>query len=222
MARCTRCGAQNPDYVLYCGKCGGEVTKDENAVIVPVIPSEPLKRADQAKATETSAPQRPEPQKKNCAWCGREVRAEAYVCPYCGKNPWGPWGRNRQDEEMYSQYVEEEIPSYEKASGMLTLGGVLALLAGVLALGQGLVYVVVGQAIASYAPSGFLSCCGGLDVLFGILSIAAGIYAIQRKHFWLAIMGSVFGMLGLGLIVGFFLGLVGLVIIATSRQEFRD
>jgi hypothetical protein len=222
MARCTRCGAENPDYVLYCGKCGGDVTKDKNAVIVPIVPLEPSKGVNQTKATETPAPQGPESPKKKCRWCGREVNAEAYVCPFCGKNPWGPWGRDRVDEERYRQYEESENPSHTSASSTLTLGGVLALLAGVLALGQGLLYIVVGQAVGSYAPSGFLCLCGGIDFLFGVFSISAGIFAIQRKHFGLAVIGAIFGMLGIGLLIGFVFGLIGLILIAISGHEFTE
>ena len=208
---------------MYCGKCGGGVTKDESAVIVPIIPSEPPKGVEQAKASETSSPQKPEPPKKKCAWCSRDVNAETYICPYCGKNPWGPWGRNRRDEELYDQYVGTEGARYNKASSGLTIGGVMALLAGVLALGQGLLYIVVGQAISSYAPSsGYLCLCGGLDALFGIVSIGAGVFALQRKHFGLAVVGAVFGMLGLGLIIGFVLGLIAVIFIAICREEFRS
>jgi predicted RNA-binding Zn-ribbon protein involved in translation (DUF1610 family) len=222
MARCTRCGAQNPDYVLYCGKCGGEITKDKNEAFVPVSSSEPSKRVNQANAAVSSAPQVPQPPMKYCTWCGREVNAAAHVCPFCGKNPWGPWGRDRLDEEMYNQYVETVSPSHTKASGALILGGVLVLLAGVLALGQGILYVVIGEAVSSYAPSGFLCLCGGIDILFGIFSIAAGVFSIQRRHFGLAIIGAVFGMLGLGLLIGFVFGLIGLILIAISGPEFRE
>jgi hypothetical protein len=123
---------------------------------------------------------------------------------------------------MYHEYREEEIPSYEKASGGLTIGGILAILAGVLALGQGLLYVVFGGTFASYAPSGFLCLCGGLDVLFGLLSIGAGVSALQRKSFMLAVIGATCGMLGVGLLVGFLLGLIALILIATTKEEFTS
>ena len=224
MARCTRCGAQNPDYVFYCGKCGGEVTKDENAVIVPIIPSEPPKGVEQAKATEISSPQKPEPPKKKCAWCGRDVNAETYICPYCGKNPWGPWGRNARDEALYQAQSEDidGLGAYGSthASGGLTAGGVLAIIAGVLALGQGLLYSVIGSTFSVLPGSGYLCLCGGIDALFGVLSILGGISALKRSSWALALFGAILGMLGLGLLVGGLLGLIALILIATSRNEF--
>jgi hypothetical protein len=123
---------------------------------------------------------------------------------------------------MYNEYKEEEIPSYEKASTGLVIGGVLALLAGILALGQGLLYMVIGEAVSTYAPTGFLCLCGGIDVLFGILSIGAGIGALQRKHFALTLLGAICGMLGLGLLIGFLFGLIALILIAITKEEFTS
>lgn len=224
MARCTRCGAQNPDYVFYCGKCGGEVTKDENAVIVPVIPSEPPKGGEQAKATETSSPQEPEPPRKKCTWCGKEVNASAYLCPFCGKNPWGPWGRNARDEALYQTQIENiDGPGaygLTHASGGLTLGGILAIIAGVLALGQGLLYSVIGSTFAVLPGSGSLCLCGSVDALFGALSILGGISALKRSNWALALFGAILGMLGIGLLIGALLGLIALILIAMSRNEF--
>lgn len=226
MARCTRCGAQNPDYVFYCGKCGGEVTKDENAVIVPVIPSESPKVVEQAKATETSSPKKPEPPKKKCTWCGRDVNAETYICPYCGKNPWGPWGRNARDEALYQAQSEDinYIGAYGSAhaSGTLTAGGVLAIIAGVLALGQGLLYSIIGSTFTVLPGSGSLCLCGGVDALFGVLSILGGISALKRRSWALALFGAILGMLGFGLLIGALFGLIALILIAMSRNEFES
>ena len=198
------------------------MTKDENIVIVPVIPQEPPRGVEQTTATVGTAQQVRESPKKKCAWCGREVNADAYVCPFCGKNPWGPWGRDGRSEQMYREYTEKETSSYEKASSGLTIGGILALLAGILALGQGILYVVVGETFASYAPSGLLCLCGGIDVLFGLLSIGAGIGALQRKHFALTLLGAICGMLGFGLLIGFVFGLIALILIAMTKEEFTS
>jgi len=96
----------------------------------------------------------------------------------------------------------------------------LAIIGGILALGQGLLYVIVGSSVTGVAPPS-LCFCGGLDIVFGAASIAGGAYAMQAKSFVLALVGAILGMLGLGLLVGFVFGLIATILIAVSRGEFQ-
>ena len=55
-----------------------------------------------------------------------------------------------------------------------------------------------------------------------LLAIIGGIMAIQRRMWGLALVGSIMGLLfAWGWIVGSVLCLVGLILIAISRNEFR-
>jgi hypothetical protein len=202
MARCTRCGAWNPDYVQFCGKCGGEVVKDAGDSSYP--------------------PPAPVRDKRICAWCGKEVGEAVTVCPFCGRDLAAPAGTHRSAQDIYTEPYYPVTHRSTGASGTLILGAIFALLAGVMALGQGLLYMVVGSAVGSYAPGGFICFCGGLDFVFGLASIAAGVFALQRKSFMLCVIGAVLGMLGLGLLIGFVFGLIALILIAISKEEFSS
>jgi hypothetical protein len=98
----------------------------------------------------------------------------------------------------------------------------LAILAGVLALGQGVLYVSVDAAVSAYIPTGtgMLCLCGGLDIVFGLASLAGGIMALKRTSFGLALLGAILGMLGFGFLIGALLGLIAVILIAVSRQDF--
>ena len=61
---------------------------------------------------------------------------------------------------------------------------------------------------------------GGVFVVFGIIAILGGIFAIQRKHFAIALVGAIFGLIGIGFVIGSVLGLIGLILIAVGRKEF--
>lgn len=218
MARCPGCGKDNPGYVIYCGHCGKEIPADARKASEQQLESN--------ETTETGIPvERPrEPTLSSmkrpaeivtCAYCGADQESGLLRCPSCGKNPKGPW-------EDDSDYLADGGPaSRDSSSGSLLAGGVLAIIAGVLAFGQGLLYVVVGGAVSYLPGAGSLCLCGGLDILFGLGSIAGGVFAIQRKHFALALLGAVVGMLGIGLLIGFLLGLIALILIAVSRNEFE-
>jgi hypothetical protein len=43
---------------------------------------------------------------------------------------------------------------------------------------------------------------------------------LQRKHFALAIVGGIFGILGIGFLLGSLLALIGLILIVVGRKEF--
>ncbi len=228
VARCSKCGADNPDYVFFCGKCGHEMPKGGEAKTpfaddqVPTRPPEPQRPSPDETAATAGVVQsvQKEPEKRKCTWCGREVNAGVYLCPFCGKNPWGPWGRDARQEALY-EAQNQDYPSTD-ASGSLTAGGVLAIIAGVLALGQGLLYSIIGSTFTLLPGSDYLCICGGIDALFGVISILGGISALKRSRWALALFGAILGMLGFGLLIGALLGLIAVILIAMSRNEFDD
>lgn len=234
MARCLNCGADNPDYVHFCGRCGNEIVDGVRPKDLPSDERVPTRSPDiqppspvELKTTVGVAQSvQKEPEKRKCTWCGKEVNASVYLCPFCGKNPWGPWGRNARDEALYQAQSEsiDGIGAYGSAhaNGGLTAGGVLAIVAGVLALGQGLLYSVIGSTFSILPGSGSLCLCGGIDALFGAMSILGGISALKRSNWGLAVFGATLGMLGLGLLIGGLIGLIALVLIAASRNDFES
>ena len=100
------------------------------------------------------------------------------------------------------------------------LGGNLAILAGIMALANGLMGVTVGSSVALGPDSAInrFTVCSILVILFGIIAIAGGLSAIRGKHFTLALSGAVLGMVGGGW-GGFFLGLGAIVLFMMSNQD---
>ncbi len=217
MAKCPKCGRENASYIIYCGNCGTEIPDELRRA------TREKEAAEEAKAAE-AAPRRPSqpsasvshpPRMTTCLYCGADHEADLRMCPSCGRLSGGPW------EEQDDIFNDGESVIAHGASGSLVAGGVLAMLAGVLALGQGILYATASS-IVPYEMTGFMCLCGGIGILFGLGSIAGGVFAVGRKHFGLALLGAILGMLGIGFVIGFILGLIALLLIATSKSEFES
>jgi len=100
------------------------------------------------------------------------------------------------------------------------LGGNLAILAGIMALANGLMGASIGStvAIGPDSPVNHLTICSVLVIIFGMIAIAGGLSAIRGKHFTLALVGAVLGMVGGGW-GGFFVGLGAIVMFMMSNQD---
>jgi hypothetical protein len=105
----------------------------------------------------------------------------------------------------------------------MLLGGGMTLLAGILAIVNGLTGLFTDSYLALGPDSSFTryTFCGILVVIFGIIAVAGGISGIKRKNFALAVAGSVMGMIGGGL-YGFCLGLGALIIFGLSNQDLTS
>lgn len=141
---------------------------------------------------------------------------EANVCPYCG-----------HDYRMAAMMA----PPVER-SWKPTAGGALILIAGILAIANGALYLILDVEYLGEIPTlpeGFtledlesiMRACGVMMIIFGVLAVPGGVFALQRKHFGLAVASGVVGMLGTGFSIGILLGFVGLILVAISRKEFR-
>ena len=100
------------------------------------------------------------------------------------------------------------------------LGGNLAILAGIMALANGLMGASIGStvAIGPDSPVNRLTICSVLVIIFGMIAIAGGLSAIRGKHFTLALVGAVLGMVGGGW-GGFFVGVGAIVLFMMSNQD---
>ena len=105
-------------------------------------------------------------------------------------------------------------------SYFLTLGGDLTIGAGVASFANGTYAMLTGTDVTLAADIGVTkeAICGFIFVLFGIVSIAGGIAALKRMHISLGLAGAALGMMGGGL-VGFWLGLIALVMFALSHED---
>ena len=142
--------------------------------------------------------------RRNCVSCGRSISWDANVCPYCG----------------HDFRVSMMMQPAKKESSMPTIGGVLILLAGLIEIGAGAVVGLVGAGGSFGFPTdatGFLAVCGGVLIVLGLISIMGAIFAMERKHFGLAVLGGILSLPGF-----FILGLIGLILIAVSKDEFES
>lgn len=99
----------------------------------------------------------------------------------------------------------------KKESGMPTAAGILILLGAI-------IYLIIGGVIT--AGSGVLSvaegvACGAAVLVVGVISLLGAIFALQRRYFALALIGGI-------LAIPTILGLIGMILVAVSREEFKS
>jgi hypothetical protein len=143
-----------------------------------------------------------------CVQCGKSIGMDANVCPYCGKD-----------------YRVHAGPAPKKKTIMPVIGGVLILVGGLLTLFTGIGLVAsVGPLDAlmivdfqgSDLLQDILTVCGVIFIILGLVGILGGVFALQRKHFGLAVLGGIFALVG-----WFIPALVGLILIGVSKDEFE-
>ncbi len=198
MRKCPYCESLVKDESTSCSFCGKEL-----GVSSP--------------GTEPTSSTHPGYGSRNCVACGRPIQFDASVCPYCGHDYRIPLGMPGQTQKTWKPAV----------------GGALVIVAGILAIAMGAMYMTfdasdiesLGVTLpAEYTAediAGMLTMCGAVLFVFAIIAIIGGIFGIRRKYFALAIAGGVFGLLGIGFFLGSVLALVGLILLAVSRNEFR-
>lgn len=146
------------------------------------------------------------------------IAFEANVCPYCG-----------HDYRMPAYAMAAPPP---KKSLLPAAGGILILLAGIMAIAMGAFYFALDT--SDLTDSGVtlppdtseedlqsvVAVCGSLCVIFGAIAAIGGIFGIRRQHFAIAVIGGIFGLLGLGFLFGSLLALIGLLLLVVARKEF--
>jgi len=140
---------------------------------------------------------------RNCVSCGRSISWDANVCPYCGHDYRGA---------MAGPMIQK------KETAMPLIGGILIIIAAVIEIAMGGMLVAGGTAFLglSLGTSGIIVACGAIILIVGLVALLGGIFALQRKNFGLAVLG---GVLSLG---GYFIpGLIGLILVAVSKDEFK-
>jgi hypothetical protein len=143
-----------------------------------------------------------------CVSCGRSIAMDANVCQHCGHDFRAPAG-----------------PAPKKKTVMPVIGGVLIMVGGILTLVSGLALMGTGgflDDLVVYDVEGvdmledLLTTCGAILVIFGLIGLLGGVMGMLRKSFGLAIVGGIFALVG-----WFIPALVGLILIAISKEEFE-
>ncbi len=95
-------------------------------------------------------------------------------------------------------------------------GGVLVIIAGAL----GLLWTSIMWTGLEFIGIGSWTCYV-IELVFSILAIIGGMFAMARRMFPLAVMGAIFSMLTLGFFfIGPLLGLIGLILIIIGKETF--
>jgi hypothetical protein len=94
-------------------------------------------------------------------------------------------------------------------------GGILLVLGALMYLYLGAVMVSGGTAWSSLTAgySNILTACGAIVLIFGIIALLGGIFAIMRKFWALALIGGI-------LAIPTVLGLIGMILVAVSHKDF--
>ena len=99
-------------------------------------------------------------------------------------------------------------------SGVLSLGGFLTFLVAGIVVSVNVVSIYIGDSTVGIAWV-VLIVFAVMSLAIGIIAIVGGIYALQRNKWGLALAGSI-----CALVPSFVLGLVAIILVATSRDEF--
>jgi hypothetical protein len=142
---------------------------------------------------------------------------DANVCQYCGHD-----------------YRAAAAPAGPKEKSVLSLiGGILILIAGIMGLALGGLFLVAAGDVDVLSDYGIdvagvgdllediLTVCGIIFIVLGLIAVLGGFFGVQRKHWGLAILGGVMGLFVLGpYLIGSLLALVGLILVAVSKKDF--
>ena len=100
---------------------------------------------------------------------------------------------------------------------MPLVGGILVIIASIMYFVSGGLMVAGGAAWSWFDVGGgtIAVVCGVVMLILGILALLGGVYAIQKKNFVMALLAGI-------LTIPSILGLIGLILIAVSKDEFSD
>jgi hypothetical protein len=97
-----------------------------------------------------------------------------------------------------------------------TVAGILDIIAGAFEVIIGIVIAALGS-IGWFFGMGWISAIGAPLIVFGIIAIVGGIYALRREVWGLALVGSICALVGpWGL-----LGLLAIIFVALGKGEFK-
>ncbi|UCH89943.1 MAG: hypothetical protein JSV49_04670 [Thermoplasmata archaeon] len=119
-------------------------------------------------------------------------------------------------------------PSYyppvpKKSESQLPLvAGIILIIGAFAAIGEGAVLLIFGAEMeAAYGFGELFLLCGIIELVFGLIALVGGAFAVQRKMWALALTGAIFGLISIGfLFIGSICGLIALIMIAISKDDF--
>lgn len=98
-----------------------------------------------------------------------------------------------------------------------TVAGILALIAGIIEVIAGIVFATGLAFWGGFFGMGWLSAVFAPLIIFGIIAIVGGIYALKRRIWGLALAGSICAVIG----PWFILGILAIIFVALGKREFE-
>ncbi|NYT12565.1 MAG: hypothetical protein GKC03_08480 [Methanomassiliicoccales archaeon] len=159
---------------------------------------------------------------ETCPSCRRTVPQGTTKCPNCGFKI--------REEPPPSKPVKDKFLAEERAKERAGYAGTLIMISGLLAFITGLSMVVYPDPFINWYSQVFINLSsdaimiwGAIMLVFGLISIVGGVRATRRRSWSIATLGGFLGFIASG---GFFLGtifgLIGLILVVISKDEFKD
>jgi len=98
-----------------------------------------------------------------------------------------------------------------------TVAGILAIIAGALQVIFGTIFAAGVGFWAGIVGMGWLSAIFAPLIIFGVIAIVGGIYALRRRVWGLALAGSICALIG----PWFLLGILAIIFVSLGKREFE-
>ena len=146
-----------------------------------------------------------------CLNCGARPLAGSSFCPGCGAQT------SPVAEICIKCGARLVMPAGAKRTAMPIAAGILSIIAGFLGFFLGIFLATIMEATWwEEGAFGFGLFFGVPIIIFGIIAIVGGVYALRRRIWGLALAGSICAFLG-----AWFLGIPAIILIALSKKEFK-
>jgi ribosomal protein L40E len=204
---CSKCGTRNPPELANCRMCGAMLRHRHEVPEGGIV----------------------------CETCGAEVGKGDELCNSCRTPVRKILMSNLPGDIPAEECVHwSERPAAASRAATLYVAGILILIGGVLGIAQSVLGLTPDlgesflQAYEDLVPgAGAANDLVGEYVLlqlavfvFGCAAIFCSLFAFDRSNYRVALVGGVCGFLAIGLLIGSFLSLVGLMLIVASRRRF--
>lgn len=219
MGRCPHCDRENPGDARFCNYCGKSM--------------DPSADSDLTDSSES-------PSTIKCPKCSHQNYAHATFCSRCGSDLRSPTERICWNCKGKMSIYDYECPnchstnssSYDdvghlrkEESSSPIVAGIVLIISGLLALLNGIAMALALSEASTLGIDVRFQCCSGIETLFGLIVITAGILSLGKKErSWpLVLIGSIIALISIGpLFISSILGLIALLIVATSKDAYRE
>jgi len=98
-----------------------------------------------------------------------------------------------------------------------TTAGILCIIAGVIQVVGGTVVAALGGFVGGLFGMGWIAGIGAPLIVFGVVAIVGGVYALRRRMWGLALAGSICALVGPRAV----LGILAIIFVALGKSEFE-